>query len=520
MLGFSYDWDRELATTDIEYFRWTQWIFLQIYDSGTTQFTFTDGSNLEFDSTALREGGIWQGWNESTFSSGGGIQPENGFYQGYNDNVGTGKSFRVLYLQSNPNHNSSATSNSFFGGFFETKEQGADTGRTSGTMAGGAFYYLGQNTGGDSTLSTAIGGIFSSSFAQAGQQTVGDFIGGQFTADPTGGTNKDITNVKVIETRSPSASIDATSSVVDYAAVYLNNVRCDLTQPSSDCDAIRIQSQTADGSTSQDGNLTFYGGAWKTGHIVLGGPTGAHIWSNGSTIYGKHGAPTGATDGTDLLASGSGDITDVYDCASGDCSEITATDGDHLDFSSVNPNSAGEGITLPQTTTCGGSGLSTGAICYGTTNDEICVWDGSAWDCSTLGASGSTVNSMMGFSGAAITVAKGVTTYLGVTGLSQSTTEANQEYYVTQAGTVQNLYCYVSANTTGAAGNTITLRKNGVSQSTLCTYNSGVTGSQSDTSNTFTVAAGDRVAIEVVNQGSGGGAKDLTVESVSFELAP
>jgi leucyl-tRNA synthetase len=32
-LGFSYDWDRELATTDVEYFRWTQWIFLQIYDT-------------------------------------------------------------------------------------------------------------------------------------------------------------------------------------------------------------------------------------------------------------------------------------------------------------------------------------------------------------------------------------------------------------------------------------------------------------------------------------------------------
>jgi len=33
LLGFSYDWDRELATTDIGYFRWTQWIFLQIYDT-------------------------------------------------------------------------------------------------------------------------------------------------------------------------------------------------------------------------------------------------------------------------------------------------------------------------------------------------------------------------------------------------------------------------------------------------------------------------------------------------------
>ncbi len=34
MIGFSYDWDREVNTTDPEYFKWTQWIFSQLYKKG------------------------------------------------------------------------------------------------------------------------------------------------------------------------------------------------------------------------------------------------------------------------------------------------------------------------------------------------------------------------------------------------------------------------------------------------------------------------------------------------------
>jgi leucyl-tRNA synthetase len=46
-LGFSYDWDREFATTDIEYVKWTQWIFLVLHDTWfdpTVEWTTPSGT--------------------------------------------------------------------------------------------------------------------------------------------------------------------------------------------------------------------------------------------------------------------------------------------------------------------------------------------------------------------------------------------------------------------------------------------------------------------------------------------
>ena len=39
-LGFSYDWEREVDTTDVDYYRWTQWIFLKLFEKGLAYESF------------------------------------------------------------------------------------------------------------------------------------------------------------------------------------------------------------------------------------------------------------------------------------------------------------------------------------------------------------------------------------------------------------------------------------------------------------------------------------------------
>ena len=39
-IGFNYDWEREINTTDPEYYRWTQWIFLKLYEKGLAYQSF------------------------------------------------------------------------------------------------------------------------------------------------------------------------------------------------------------------------------------------------------------------------------------------------------------------------------------------------------------------------------------------------------------------------------------------------------------------------------------------------
>jgi leucyl-tRNA synthetase len=55
LLGFSYDWDRELATIDPFYYKWTQWLFIQFFKMGLLYKKNTPVYYCEFCKTGLAE---------------------------------------------------------------------------------------------------------------------------------------------------------------------------------------------------------------------------------------------------------------------------------------------------------------------------------------------------------------------------------------------------------------------------------------------------------------------------------
>jgi len=132
----------------------------------------------------------------------------------------------------------------------------------------------------------------------------------------------------------------------------------------------------------------------------------------------------------------------------------------------------------------------------------------------------SILNSILGFSGINQIVAKGNTEFIGFGGEMQ-TTEANTDFYCPVAGTIRNMRVFLSENSSANAGNTVTVRHNGATPGSpiQVSYGIGVSGLLADTTNTLVVAAGDRIAIELVNTGSGGGTQNIVIETITLEYA-
>ncbi len=64
-MGFSYDWDRELATCDVEYYRWEQQIFLQMYERGlaykkTSFVNWCPTCETVLANEQVEDGGCWR----------------------------------------------------------------------------------------------------------------------------------------------------------------------------------------------------------------------------------------------------------------------------------------------------------------------------------------------------------------------------------------------------------------------------------------------------------------------------
>lgn len=64
MLGLSYDWDQTISTCDPSYFKWTQWIFKQLYEAGLARYVETPVNWCEELGTVLANDEIVDGKSE------------------------------------------------------------------------------------------------------------------------------------------------------------------------------------------------------------------------------------------------------------------------------------------------------------------------------------------------------------------------------------------------------------------------------------------------------------------------
>lgn len=147
------------------------------------------------------------------------------------------------------------------------------------------------------------------------------------------------------------------------------------------------------GEAGTDGSLKIYSEDGVTDHSTIFNP-GVQTQDVTYTLPVDDGTASQflQSDGAGVLSwatsSGSGDITDVFNCASGDCNSIATTDGDLLNFAGVSVSTTTEGLILPQhATDCSTAGTAEGQVCWEA--DANTLWVGNGATVTQIGAGGS-----------------------------------------------------------------------------------------------------------------------------------
>lgn len=142
-----------------------------------------------------------------------------------------------------------------------------------------------------------------------------------------------------------------------------------------DCSTGNCASITTSGSDLLD--MSGQTPAANRGFLMLQGTDCSSAITEGQLCWDTDDNVLYIGDGAAAASPTSGDITDVFNCANGDCNDIALADGDRLNMSSVNPNTTTEGLIFPQGLACT-SATAEGQVCWDTDGDTLYVGDGTA----------------------------------------------------------------------------------------------------------------------------------------------
>jgi hypothetical protein len=195
---------------------------------------------------------------------------------------------------------------------------------------------------------------------------------------------------------------------------------------------------------------------------------------------------------------GSGDITDVFNCNSGDCASIVMADGDLLNASSVNNSATTEGIILPQGTAPTGA-TAEGQIGWDTDDDILIMGTGS-------GTARINVNSIGQFCTTGFTASHFHMYSQGdvATGRCSASETTAKSTNITFPYNITISSLTFTMTTAPGAGNSwaVTVRENGVDTTITDTISGAVDVEAKDTTHSVLIEAGNVITIGITETGT------------------